>query len=97
LDVSLRARVVAEAVVADVAAGLYDHPVADQRMHDRHVGADRAVAPDLHVGPDYRIGADHGARADAGARADHRARIDGHAVLDFGGRMYARAGGHALR
>src|SRR5436190_20993825 len=35
LDVAVRARLIAEAVVSDVAAGVDDDGVADQRMHDR--------------------------------------------------------------
>ena len=60
----LGARLVAKAVLPDVAAGVHDDAVADQRMHDRGARPDRAVAADLHVRPDHRVGADHGARAD---------------------------------
>ncbi len=71
-----------EAVLADMRAGMNDHPVADQRRGDRRRGANRAVAAEADVGADDRICADNRAGADLGATADHGAGIDDHAGLE---------------
>src|SRR5262249_19777258 len=63
----------AEAILADAAAGMDDHAVADQRVDDRAAGADRRVATDLDAGTDHRGGADHGSGADPRLGPDHRA------------------------
>ena len=68
-----------EAVLPDMRAGVNDHPVADQRRHDRGRGADRTIAPDAHLRTNDRIGADDRAGANLRAAADHRARVDDHA------------------
>ena len=64
----------AEAVLPDMRARMDDHPVADQRRHDRRRRADRAVAADAHLRADDRVGADHRAGADLGAAARSRRR-----------------------
>src|SRR5207253_6229794 len=52
LDVAACARLIAKAVVPDMAAGVDDDAVAEQRMHDRGVRADRTIAADRHVRTD---------------------------------------------
>ena len=80
------------AVLADAAAGMDQHVIADQRALDRGPCADIAIAADPDVGPDYGAGADHRAGADLDIGADHGQRIDHDAVLqtragvDDGGR-----------
>ena len=71
-----------EAVLADMRAGVNDHPVADQRRGDRRRGADGAVAPDAHLRTDHRIGADDRAGADLRATADHGAGVDDDACFE---------------
>ena len=61
------------AVLADAAAGMDQHIIADQGALDRRAGADIAVPADLDAGADHRAGPDHGARADLDARARSRA------------------------
>ena len=97
LAVAGRSHHVAEPVLADVAAGMNDHPIADQGMRDRGVGADRAIAADAHVRSDDGAGADQRPGADLGPRSDDGARIDGHPVLDARRRMHDGAGRDALR
>src|SRR4029079_10636613 len=94
LDVTARAKLIAKSVVADLAASVDDHVVANQRVHDRGIRTDRAVPADLHVGPDHRVGTDYRPRTDACVRPNHRTRIDGDAVFDLGGRMYGSARRH---
>ena len=77
----------AEAVLPDMRAGMNDHPVADQRRHDRGRCADRAVAADANLGADDRVGADDRAGADLRAPADHRPGVDDHARLEPRGRV----------
>ncbi len=67
---------VAEAVLADAAAGMNHDAIADQRMRDRGAGADPAIAADRDVGTDHGIGGNQTARADFGARSDDGAGID---------------------
>ncbi len=75
------------AVLADAAAGMDQHVVADQGELDRRARADIAVPADLDVGADHRAGADHACRLPIStSRADHRQRIDDDAVLQMGGR-----------
>src|SRR5690606_20067410 len=52
--------------LADPAAAVNRHAVADQRLHDGGPHPDRALAANLHAGPDHRVDADQRAAADAG-------------------------------
>ena len=76
LPAAVLARRVAEAVVADDAARVQDHPVADDHpREDLHARIDDAVLADLaviadgHILVDDRVVPDHRAAADAGERA----------------------------
>src|SRR5450830_1320895 len=51
LEVALSPHHEAEAVLTDLAAGVDDDTIADQRGGDRRPGADRTIAPDPHLGP----------------------------------------------
>ncbi len=91
------ARNVAEAVLPDACAGVNDHAVADQGMHDRAARADDAVAADAHVRADHRGGSDHGAGPDLRTRTDDRRRVDHDAGFEPRGRMHQRARRDAAR
>ena len=95
LEVPARPEREAEAVLADVDAGMDDDAVADERAGDRRLGADDAVAADADAGADDRIGADQRAGADLRARADHRAGIDDDARLEPRRRMDEGGGRNA--
>ena len=82
-----------EAVLPDMRAGMNDHPVADQRRHDRGRGADRTIAPDAHLRTNDRIGADDRAGANLRAVADHGAGVDDHASLEPRRRVNRRGRG----
>jgi hypothetical protein len=97
LAVPLRARQIAEAVLADAGARMDDHAVPDQRMHDGCAGPDGAIAPDPHLWPDHRASCDHATGSDFGARPDHRSRVDRHALLEPRRRVHQRALRHATR
>ena len=77
----------AEAVLADMDAGVDDDAVADQRAGDSRLGADDAVAADAHARADNGVGADQRAGADLRPGADHRAGIDDDAGLEPRRRM----------
>ena len=90
LLMSLRARQIAEAVLADTDTRMNDHAIADQRMLDRRTGADRTVAADAHTRPDHRAGRDHRAGADLGMGTDDGQRIDRHIRFKACRRMHVR-------
>ncbi len=69
------------AVLADRAAGVDEHVIADQRTLDGRTGADIAVPADLDPGTNDSAGADHGATADLDIRADHGEGIDNDVVF----------------
>src|SRR4029453_12635278 len=71
----------AEAILPDRAAGMNDHAIADQRMHDRGFRPDRTIAADTDAGGDDGSGSDHRSAANLRARPDDRARIDRHTIL----------------
>jgi len=75
---ALRGGQIAKTVLANARAGMDDDAIADQRMLDRHTGADGAVAADAHARPDDRAGRDHRAGADLGIGADDGEWIDRH-------------------
>src|SRR5829696_154009 len=87
---------VAEAVLADMTAGVDDDAVADQAMHQRSAGADRAVTADAHAWADDSIRTDDRAAADLRPRPDDGAWIHRHAVLKPRGSMHEAAGRHTL-
>jgi len=62
----------------DVAAGMNQDVVADQRKLDRGARPDIAVPADPDVGADHGARPDHGAGADLDPRTDHGQRIDDH-------------------
>src|SRR5262249_46850553 len=64
LEMSRRSHHEAETVLADADAGMDDHAVADERVHERGAGADRRVAADPNARADHGVGAEHRARAD---------------------------------
>lgn len=78
---------VTEAVLPDATAGMYDHAIADQRVHDRCARPDRAIAADRDIRSDHGRGADHGPRADLGTRSDDGTWIDRDAAFEPGGGM----------
>ena len=95
LAVAVGAHDIAESVLPDGAAGVNDHPIADQGMHDCHIGPDRAVAPDAHVRPDGGTRADHCSRPDLGARTDDHTGIDRGAIFDASVRVDECPGCHS--
>ena len=56
-EMSFRVGEISEAILANPAAGVEDHIVADDSMDDCRPRSDRAVAADAHVRTDYRSGA----------------------------------------
>src|SRR5262249_19117231 len=97
LDVPLGAHLVAKAVLANAAAGMNDHVVADERMSDRGARPDRAVTPDLDVCSDGGCRSDCGPRANGAARPDRRTGVEAPPVLDLGRGMDDRSGSNTLR
>src|SRR6185503_21010784 len=97
LQVPLGAHDVPEAILADVAAGMNDHAIADEAVRDDGARADRAVAADPHFGADHGIGADESAAANLGARADHRTGLDGDVGLEARGLVDVCAGDRSRR
>ena len=95
LEMPARPEREAEAVLADMDAGMDDDAVADQRADDRRLGADDGVAADAHAGADDRVGADQRAGADLRAGPDHRAGIDDDARLESRRRMDEGGGRNA--
>src|SRR6185437_10420835 len=69
------------AVLTDVATGMNQHVVADQRALDRAASPDIAVPADLDAGANHRTRADHRAGPDLDIGADQGQRIHDHAVL----------------
>ena len=78
---------IAESVLADGAAGVNDHTIADQAIGDRGVGSDRALAADAHIGPDRGARVDHRAASDFGTRTDDSPGIHGYAAFHAHGRV----------
>src|SRR5581483_4013700 len=64
------------AVLADAAAGVDQHIIADQCALDGRARAYIAVPADPHPRPYHGAGADDRARADLDIRADHGQRLD---------------------
>src|SRR3954454_15904788 len=58
LGVPLGVSYIAETILADMAAGMDDHVVADLRIGDYAAGPDRAIAPDAHLLPNHGVGTD---------------------------------------
>src|SRR6478672_5800965 len=81
----------AEAVLADRGAGVDGHPIADERMGQRGIGADIAIAADIDPVADDAAGGNGGAAPDRSLSSDHRAWLDRDALFQ------ARAPVHALR
>src|SRR5579871_2904342 len=82
---------ITEAILAETAARMNDHPVADQAMQNRALRTDRTVAADAYAGSNDRIGRDDGAGANFSARPDHHARIERNAGFEPRRRVYVRA------
>ena len=88
---------VAEAVLADMAAGVNYHAVSDMGVGDRAAGADGAIGPDLNPLADHGVRRDQRAGADLDRGPDHHERIDRHVRSDLRRRMHDRARRGALR
>src|SRR5664279_2127164 len=91
LEVAGAAHDVAEAILTDLAAGVDNDPVADQRVRDHRPAADGAIAPDPHLGTDHRGRPDDAAAADFGARSNHRTGLDRDAAFQPRARMHMGA------
>src|SRR5690606_18406852 len=72
---------ITEAVLTDPAAGMKDHPVADQGMRERAMRPDAAIAPDPDASPDHGAGAHQRAGANLRPWSDHGGGLDGYAIL----------------
>src|SRR5262249_44855658 len=82
--VRVSAQRIAKAVLAEMAAGMNDHPVPDQAMQNRALRTDRTIAPDTHARSNDGMGGDNRAGPDFRARSDHDARIEGNAGFEPG-------------
>ena len=87
----------AESILADLYAGMDDHPIADQAVLERDERGDRAVPADPDIRTDDRVRADYRSGSDLRPRADDRARIDRYPLLEPSLRMDEGARGDALR
>src|SRR5215475_12671417 len=71
LEVSFTAHHVTEAILANLATGMDDDPVADQSIAQARSGSDRAIASYSHIGSNDGVCSDHAAAADFGAWPDN--------------------------
>ena len=81
---------IAEAVLADVTAGINRNAIAKPAVADRTIGADGAILADVNVVGDDGMCAYQASGSDPGRRADHGKGIDRHAASDLRRRMYRR-------
>ena len=84
LDVSLTAHQVTEAILADLATGMDDDPIADQSIAQARSGSDRAIASYPHIGADDSVCSDHAVAANFGVWSDNGARLDADSVFGAG-------------
>src|SRR5262245_9513876 len=91
LHVALRAHDESETVLSDTHAGMDDHAVADDGMHERCAGAHVAVASHHDPVADHGTGGNCCPGTDCGLPAYDGARLDGSALIYPGGGMNERA------
>src|SRR3984957_12874599 len=81
-----------KAVLPDAAAGMDEHPIADQGELDGGSRADVAIPPDPDIGGNQCTRADDGPCPDRNIRTDHSQWIDDHAVFQMCRRVDNRGG-----
>src|SRR5882724_13628188 len=81
-----------EAILADMAAGMDHHIVAEMRMGERAAGANGAIASDPDMLADHRVRADQCAGSDRNPRPNDRERIHCNVALEPSGGMHGRMG-----
>src|SRR5262249_7142823 len=93
LDVAAWSHGEAEAILADAYAGMDDHIVAHNRVHERRAGADVAGLTEDHAVAHHGIRSDCRPVSDGGFAPYHGTRLDDDALTKARHRMHELAAG----